>query len=52
MYECQSCGFRFYEPRRHREPCEGYGYETVWGCPRCDGGYIEIEEDEEEDEDF
>lgn len=42
LYECQSCGFRFEEPAPHREPCEGYGYEEVWGCPRCGGGYIEV----------
>ena len=42
MYECQSCGFRFEEPEPHRERCEGYGYEEVWGCPRCGGGYIEV----------
>ena len=53
MYECQCCGFRFDEPRRHKEYTEAWGrmvYEVVSGCPRCDGGYIEINEEDFEDE--
>ena len=53
MYECQCCGFRFDEPRYHKEYTEAWGrmvYEVVSGCPRCDGGSIEIEEDFEDEE--
>ena len=53
MYECQCCGFRFEEPRRHKEYTEAWGrmvYEVVSGCPRCGGGYIEVPEFEIEED--
>ena len=53
MYECQSCGFHFDEPSVHKEYEEAWGRmvaEEVWGCPRCGGGYIKINEEENEDE--
>lgn len=42
LYECQSCGKKFDEPVMHRERCEDYGYEEVYGCPFCGGGYIQL----------
>lgn len=53
MYECQSCGNRFHEPRQHKEYSEAWGrpvYEWVYGSPCCDAGYIEINEEDNEDE--
>ncbi|MBR2784213.1 MAG: hypothetical protein IKD93_08535 [Firmicutes bacterium] len=48
MLECQSCGLRFDRPARRREErgcCFGLpARETVSGCPRCGGGFIEIGE--------
>ena len=54
MYVCDSCGCIFTQPQQHREYREYWGggcWESVSGCPCCGGGYMEVNEDEQEQED-
>ena len=55
MYKCAECGFIFEEPSTWTEDRgEWFGFparETMSGCPKCHGGYDEIIEEDEDEED-
>lgn len=54
MFRCLDCGREFETPARweeNRGECFGYpAYEKMTGCPYCEGGYEEIPENEESEE--
>lgn len=53
-YRCLDCGLEFETPahwEEYRGECHGVpAYETVYGCPMCDGDYEEIDEEEENED--
>lgn len=48
MYRCCECGTLFEQPKTfqdYRGECWGTpAYETITGCPYCEGGYEEVAE--------
>lgn len=49
-YYCECCDITFDEPKKFIEK-HGFDtppYEEFYGCPGCGGGYVEVEEKEDD----